>query len=353
MITRSRLVGILGVVVLGAIVLATPTAEDPDTIAAFRRYVANLGLEVADIDALPDEHATAVVVSDVRTPEEVDELLSWVERGGMLLITDPGSNTAAALGVSQGEPVGLAGTASLTPQCIAPPVVDVERIVVRAGDRALNADDDRFVACFPAAGGALMLTTSHGAGVVTILGGPSLFTNGLLSQEDNAILAMRLVEAGQTVAFAGPGGAAANARGGVWEALPDGAQAGILVAIGAAVAFALVRARRLGPPMLETPIAPIPASELVRATARMYRRSRSVGHAATQLRAATIDRLAARLGAAHSGEAVARAAARVTGMAEPEVSHMLTASEPRTDEDLIQFGRALHDLETRIQEGSG
>ena len=61
-----------------------------------------------------------------------------------------------------------------------------------------------------------------------------------------------------------------------------------------ALLFALVRARRLGRPIDEAPISPIPGGELVRATGRLLRKSSARADATTWIRDFTRRRLASK-----------------------------------------------------------
>ena len=137
----------------------------------------------------------------------------------------------------------------------------------------------------------------------------------------------------------------------VWAALPDGAKAMIVAIVVAAFAFAAVRGRRLGRPVPEEPITPIPASELVRATSRLYRRGRGLGYAARVMRGATRARLGRRFGVEARHDALPAVAANATGMPQDRVEHALAGPEPRTDEELIRLGSLLAEVETRARGG--
>ena len=121
----------------------------------------------------------------------------------------------------------------------------------------------------------------------------------------------------------------------VWAALPERAKAMIAAIVVAAVAFAAVRGRRLGRPVIEEPIAPIPASELVRATSRLYRRAR----------------IGRRFGVEPTHDELPAIAANATGMPPERLEEALSGSEPRTDEELIRLGSLLAEVETRARGG--
>jgi hypothetical protein len=352
LIRRARIIGLAALVILAVIVLITPTAEDPDSTAAVRRFLANIGFEVVESDDLPADGQAVLLLRDLRDADDGERFLSWAERGGTLVVADPGSAILGLVGIHRLDRIGFAGTVELSPACLSPVVVGMHRIVARADDVALAADGaDEFISCFPAGGGAYLITRRIGAGRVTVLGGSGPLTNELLVRDDNATLAMGVAGPNRRITFAGPGTPADAASGGVWETLPDRGKAAVVAILGAALAFALVRARRLGPPMLESPITPIPASELVRGAARMYRRAHATRYAGTMLREASAMQLGTRLRTVNDGGAVVRATARATGMLEQRVSDILEGAEPRSDAELIDLGRQLQELATRTERG--
>ena len=332
---------------LAVLVLLTPRNEDPDSTLALRRYLANLGHEVVERDGLPSANGTMVLLQDIRTPDEVEPILDWVDGGGQLVVADPDSEIVRMVGGSAAATLGWTGVQELEPSCVAPAVVGVERIVARATDRILVADDPALVTCFPVDGGGLLLTRGLGQGTVTLLGGSSAFTNALLPEAGNAVLAAGVAGAGSEVVL-GPPTTTVGAPTGIWDALPDGARAALIAIIVATVAFALVRARRLGGPPLEAPITPIPGSELVRAAARLYRRARVPAYAGNLMRHAALSRLSRRLGVVDSQE-VATAVVRASGMPRDRVEEILLGRQPRDDSELMALGADLETLSTQAE----
>jgi hypothetical protein len=350
MITRRRLVIAGAVVVLALLVLLTPRTEDPDATLALRRYLGNLGFAVSEAEGLPPAGGTLVLLADVRSPDEAQPILNWVEGGGHLVVTDPESAIVGMAGASAAATIAFTGTEELEPDCVAPAVVGVERVVARASDRVLVSEDPAMVSCFPVGDGALLLTRSFGEGTITLVGGQSAFTNALLREADNAVLAARIAGRGRDVVF-GPPAVGAPAPLGIWDALPDGARAALIAIVAAALAFALVRARRLGRPVVEEPIAPIPGSELVRAAGRMYRQARATAYAGGLMRRGAISRLSRRLGAAGTGD-LSAAMARATGLPPERVEEILAGSDPRDDTELMELGAELEGLTARTEMGS-
>lgn len=334
------------VMLLGVLLVLMPRAESGESTLALRRFLAGAGIEVSQGGLPPSPEGTFLLLHDLRSREEARSLLDWAASGGRLVVADPASAIVGLAGAEAGEPLGLVGAQTREPACLAEEVVGVRRIVARASDRALRGDP--FVSCF----GGLAMVRAHGQGSVVLLGGFTAFTNEYLRSADNALFALRVLGRGPTVTFGSPtppqGGSPAMS---VWAALPDRAKAMIVAIVVAAVAFAAVRGRRLGTPLTEEPIAPIPASELVRATSHLYRRSRSLGHAARVMRASTRARIGRRFGVEAGHDELRAIAANATGMPPERVEEALAGPEPRSDEELIRLGSLLAEVETKARGG--
>ena len=350
MITRRRVVIATAIVGLAALVLLTPRSEDPNATAALRRYLESLGHEVRDGEGLPPVGGTLVLLEDTRGPGEAQPILDWVEDGGHLVVTAPDSAIVGMVGASAGATIGFTGVAELEPGCLAPAAIGVDRIVARSTDRILASDDPAFVSCFPVDDGALLLTRAYGDGRVTLLGGASAFTNAQLREADNAVLAAHVIGPEAEVVFGLPADVA-PAPMGLWDAMPAGARAAVAGIVAVAVAFALVRARRLGRPAVEEPLAPIPGSELARAAGRMYRHARATAYAGTLMRRSAVSRLSRRLGAEGAVD-LSGALARTSGLPDNRVKELLEGDDPRTDQELMSLGTELEELSARAEMGS-
>ena len=350
MITRRRVLIAAGVAALAVLVLLTPRSEDPDSTLALRRFLENLGFQVNERDGLPSAGGTLVLVADIRGPEEAEPILDWVDGGGHLVVADPTSTIVEMVGGSAAATLGFGGTLELRPSCVAPAVVGVDRIVAQATDLVLVANDPALVSCFPIGDGALVLTRAYGEGTVTLLGGASLLTNALLREADNAELAAGIAGSGSEVVF-GPPATAVPGSTGIWDALPDRARAAVMAIVAAVVGFALVRARRLGQPVVEEPIAPIPGSELVRAAGRMYRRARATAYAGALMRQATVARMSRRFGASGADD-LSAAVARASGLPRDRIEEILAGRDPRDDDELMTLGTDLEGLSAGAEMGN-
>lgn len=346
---RIAAVWLAVLLLLGVLLVLMPRAESVESTLALRRFLADAGVEVSEGGPPPAPGGTYVLLDDLRTPDEARSLLDWAATGGRLVVADPLSSLVSLAGAEVGEPIGLLGARTLEPACLSEEAVGVRGIVVRSSDRSLRGGD-RFVSCF----GGHVLVRTHDRGTIVLIGGFTALTNEHLRKADNAVLALRLVGPGGTVVFGPPIRAAGVApQTGIWTALPDRAKAGIAAIVLAAVAFAAVRARRLGRPAAEEQIAPIPASELVCATSRLYRRGRSLGYAARVMREATRARVGRRFGVPGESDALPTVVANATGLAPERVEGALTGPEPRTDEELIRLGSLLSEIESRAAAKAG
>jgi hypothetical protein len=331
------------VLLLGVLIALVPRAESVESTLALRRFLAESGRQVSEGGPPPDAGGTYVILHDLRTPDEARSLLAWAASGGRLVVADPRSTLVTLSGASVGDPVGLVGTRTLEPACLAEEAAGVGSIAIRASDRSLRGGE-RFVSCFE----GHVLVRSHDQGTLVLLGGFTALTNEYLRRADNALLALRLAGSDGPVVFGPPLPAEIAASStGVWGAVPERAKVVIFAIVIAALAFAALRSRRLGRPPAEEPIVPIPASELVRATSRLYRRSRSLGYAARMMREATRDRVGRRLGVAAESEALPTVVANASGLPPDRVEEGLSGPDPRTDEELIRLGSLLSEIESR------
>lgn len=350
--TRKRRLlplAVLAVLFLGAVLLRGPGVTE-DTLA-LHRFLSESGVDVHDSNNAPAPPGTFVLVRDVREPDQVASLLRWVESGGRLVVTDPRSGVLDQLGVGIGEPIGLVGVTSVAPGCPAPETVGVGEIAVDADDLTLRPSGPNVLSCFARPEGSYMLILNRGEGRITLLGGRSALTNDLLDEGDNALLALQLLRGPVVFGSAAPPGTRSQ---GLWDLLPEPAQLVLVEIAIAALVFALARARRLGRPVIEEPIAPVPAGELVRATAGLYRRARASGFCGGLLRRSAGERFSRIAGASPeaSPERLTELVSASTGVPRERVEHALRGPEPGNDEELLALAVELAAI-TREIEGAG
>jgi hypothetical protein len=211
--------------------------------------------------------------------------------------------------------------------------------------------------CFPpeadASTGAYGIAERDGRRVVVITDA-SLMTNARLAEDGNAALLLRALGRHERLTWYIP---SLNETG---LDIPRGPAIGDLLPRGALVlgaqlllvvlALALWRGRRLGRVVTEPLPVTVRSSETTRGRARLYRRSRSLGHAAAALRAGAARRAATRLGLPRSAgaEDVIDALARATGRATEQVAGLLYGPPPTDDAALLDLARHLDDLESEV-----
>lgn len=322
----------------------------PGGFHALREYLRAMGAEVRRADLPPDAgEATYVLLADLRDTEAAEKVLDWVAGGGRLVLADPLSEIARALGL-QAEAVAdplLAQTRVLVAGCAALAGAGSAEVSVSVQEPALSVPEDA-EGCFPVQEGSFVVLIGHGEGHVAVLAGPSALTNRYLRAQDNAVLAYRLLGGLESVVFGPPIDPAGIAPAGPWETLPSGARSALAVLVVALVVFALVRGRRFGRPVVDEPVSPIPSSQLVRAMAGLYQSAGAAGYAGELLRDGARRRVARRLGLppAASDDALATALRGATvGTAGGWEAVGRTVGD---DDDLIRLADELAVLEEAV-----
>jgi hypothetical protein len=349
----------LGVVLIGLVSQNGRTEGDPldprstDPLGA-RGLVLLLeqqGVEVRLAGGRPPDGAVAVLLQDRLNRDETDDLEDWVGAGGTLVVADPLSSLAPAIG---GGSSGLFDVEPdeadvLVPECPLQAIASVGRI--DAAGAAPYRLPENAVGCFPVAGGHYLVARALGDGAVVALGGAGPFVNRHLDEEDNAVLAVSLMAPRSTgvVVFVEPSVVGAGdetltdlisrrVKDGLWQ---------LLVALGV---FALWRARRLGRPIAEPQPVQIAGSELVVAVGHLLQQGRRRDSAAAMLRSELRRTLSERLGVslgAPPADFAAAAAAR-TGLDPATVEAALSPVPPATDAALVDLARAVESLRNEV-----
>jgi hypothetical protein len=341
--------------VVGALLMPrggpSPISKGPEGTFAMRRFLAESDVEVREGGRPPAPPATFVLLQDLRTFGEERILLRWVAAGGRLVVADPGSAVMARFGVSS-EVLGgpLIGNVALPAGCVLPETLGVHSLALDPRDRALTSIPARAVGCFPMEEGAFELSLSRGKGTIVLLGGSSFLANQRLGVGDDALFTLQLLRGEGPVVFGTPLPFAEGSHS-LWGTLPVGARAALIGLAIAAILFALARARRLGRPVLEEPLSPIPASDLVQATATLHRRARTAAFCGEQLRRGFAERVRRRFGLPPGTPPGALPAhlERVTGRGREDLARLLTGPGPSGDEELVRMARQLEDVARRVE----
>ena len=326
---------IVAVVVLGVVLIGPParegppldpTSTGPSGTRALVLLLGELGAEVDVSDQAPTAADDVVLVlADDLEASRRDDIASWVEAGGTLVVADPMSplhpfpvESPGGLGLVEGS---FDGT------CTIPALASVEDLEPPSGSTGYGAVPGA-QGCYFRDGSAYLATMPRGDGHVVAVGGAGLFVNQVLGSADNAVLAAALLapRAGTSVtilALPGPGGGDAT----LTDLVGDNVKAA-LGQLGVAFAvYVLWRARRLGAPVIESQPVALASSELVVAVGNLLQQARHSDRAARLVSDDLRRRLAERLGLGADSPAahVAAVAADRTGI---PVERLRTAMAP-------------------------
>ncbi|MTD59664.1 DUF4350 domain-containing protein [Amycolatopsis pithecellobii] len=343
------------VLVLGAIALMLardsgthgaldPGSADPGGSRALANLLAQQGIRVVPVHTLAE---TEAALSDDAT----------------LLVTEPGLVGPAQLGRLRGQvadAVFVAPGQEILDLLLPGVVVRGQRNVtvrspgctvaaaVAAGNVVLGGLEyeahERGRSCY---GGSLVQVT----GSTTLLGDGAPLTNERLADEGDAALALRLLGRHGTLVWyvPSPGDPAAGvSERSLTDLLPRGWLFGAIQLAVAGFLFALWRARRLGPVVVEPLPVVVRSAETTEGRARLYRRSGSAAHAGGLLRSAAIERLRPVLGLGAGAEpaAVVSAIGARTGR---DAGALLYGPAPDDDASLVRLADELDRLEREVR----
>lgn len=331
----------------------SPSSTAPTGAKALDLLLGRLGDDVKTSGPLPaPSRAVALLLYDQLDDAARAQVTNWVRRGGTLVVADPSSPLEDA-STAFGSPDQVeAANPVLAAACRAPWVKGVAHVAPE-GDPVLEVPSGGYP-CFAQAGSAFAIDSRVGAGAVVSLGGADMWSNSGLADDDNAQLAADLLAPGTGYRLAWlttPWVAGGNQT--LWSLVPGRVKlfmAGLAIA---ALTACLWRGRRLGRPVPEEPLVPIPGSELVLATGRLLARNRRCDEAATLMRADLTARLRARLGQGERTEAatLASVVAVHSGLSSDEVMAALTGPVPENEEELLAVARSLQRIREEVLSG--
>ncbi|MFG2715862.1 DUF4350 domain-containing protein [Streptomyces goshikiensis] len=282
--------------------------------------------------------------------------------GGRTVLVGPGGPTLPRLapGARTG---GTAHQDRLDPGCALP--------AARTAGRAGTGGDHRYTtdttdttgatACYPSDGNPtlLVLPTATPGGDTVLLGSDTILLNRSLAEEGNASLALQLLGSRPKLVWYLPSPADTAPAGddpddkSLLELVPAGWGWALLQLLVAATLAALWRARRLGPLVTEELPVAVRASEAAEGRARLYRKAGARDRAATVLRAATRERLAALVGVpagrAHTPEVLVPAVSVRLRDGAHDVTTLLFGPTPADDAALVALADHLDALEREVR----
>ena len=334
----------------------SPGNAAPDGARAVAEVLSAQGVDVvrpasyAEALALLDEQPSTVFLNDARgylSAGQVQDLAGAAER---IVLAAPGSRQLIALEedfeVVGALPARFGDAEGIEADCADPSASAA--VSVPAGGTAYSGP----VECFPVdleeASGGLWVTSTDGS--VAILGAPALLSNRAIPEDGSAALALAALGSSPTLVWLEPTSADLIATGeGIdpTTLLPGWINVLLVWLLGCAVLAMFWRGRRLGPLAVEPLPVVVRAAETAEGRARLYQDSRAVSHAAMNLRAATLARIARRLRVSRSASAgeVLDAAARHSGLPRTDLEQRLLIHTPTTQRELVLWAQEILDLE--------
>ncbi|WKV73688.1 DUF4350 domain-containing protein [Streptomyces sp. PCS3-D2] len=377
--TARRTAAVLAVVAAGAVILAAlnsgtrhgaldPRSADPAGSRAVAELLRERGVTTRVVttareaaDAAGPGTTLLVTEPDLLGAAQRSAIRSAIDlSGGRTVLLAPGDPSLSDLSPGV-RTEGDAATDDLAPRCTLPAAESAGRAGTGGGLRYSTALPGA-IACYPSGGHPtlLVLPTGTTGGDTVLLGSETVLLNESLAEEGNASLALQLLGSRPDLVWYLPSLADSDAGTGsgdedktLFQLVPAGWSWALLQLLLAAVLAALWRARRLGPLVTERLPVAIRASETTEGRARLYRRAGARDRAATVLRAASRERLAALVGVspaqAHEATALVPAvSARLTG-GSLDVTALLFGTTPSDDAALVALAGHLDALEREVR----
>ncbi|HYK32770.1 MAG TPA: DUF4350 domain-containing protein [Streptosporangiaceae bacterium] len=212
------------------------------------------------------------------------------------------------------------------------------------------------IGCYRVDGWPSVVRYSRAGRTITVLGGGSLLSNGLLAEEGNAALALNLLNAHRAIVWLTPEPMIAQpppAAGGKHSpSLIPGTAWLVVLQLCVAVGLAAVwRARRFGPLISEQLPVIVRASETVEGHARLYQSRRARDRVASALREDMLGRMRPALGlvAGAPADAVADGIASRSRRSRQEILAIVYGPAPASDADLVRLADDLDELEREVR----
>lgn len=337
-----------------------PRSAAPGGSRAVAQILARQGVDVERVTTVEDATSAAgagstllVVDSDVLPP---DRLLQLAGTRADLVLVEPDGPVLNELAPAL-VPAGVVPEAVRPADCDDPDAAAAASAL--GGGRLVRpagfASPDTTTVCFPDAEDAdagSYAVTRDLARTVTVLGQGGVLTNANLADDGNAALALRTLGAHERLVWlmASPLDTTADDDVTATDLLPPWV-GWVALWLGVVAVLAMLwRGRRLGRLVPEPLPVVVRSAETAEGRASLYRAAGAYDRAAAVLRAATLRRLARRLGlpASAPGPAVAAQVARVTGREPGAVQQLLLGPPPRDAGSLVALADDLDRLSADV-----
>jgi hypothetical protein len=317
-----------------------PTSVAPDGLRGVVEVLGALEVEVTVDPERPQPAGTrAWLPVDALDQDTRDAWAAWVEAGGHLVVSDPTSelHQLTRLGSDQ-----LIGRGERTPECDRLPDLGA---VLQGDWQGFEVPTDA-VGCFPVGqdDGAWLVEFERGAGRLTVLGSAEPFTNALLDQADNAVLAAALLgpAPGDRLVVIPRPSEPAEPTGGLLALIPSGVWQLLALLVLALLLAVVWQGRRDGVVVAESLPPVLPSAELARSLAGLLQRSGDRTDAAERLRRGHRHEAARALGLSPELDpaVLAHEVARRTAVARDDAEVALLPGAVRDDAGLVAVAAA-------------
>lgn len=357
-------VALLGILLVGGDDSGPPLSPESDDrlgTSALVVLAGELGAEVDTADTLPDLQAeggpdVVLLFQDLLDETQADEIQSWVEGGGRLVVTDPLSRFVPPEVDRFDRTIELGSPASVDGRCDIGALdgIEVSGIDPHNGGVLYQAPVGAATCIDAPTSGAYVVATDEGSGTVVALGGAGILVNAALDEGQNAPVASALLapEPGTRLLVLEPGflGGTGSGDDSLVDLISPGVKRALVQLALAFAVYALWRAWRLGRPVQERQPVAVAGSELVAAVGNLLDRTHSPRPAADRLRADLWRFLSDRLGVPTGApvDVMVAVAAERTGIDE---ARLRAALEPRPVEDdaaLLELARTIDRIREEV-----
>jgi hypothetical protein len=325
----------------------SPSSTSGDGTHALVLLLRELGADLRVGQKVPDAHAhVALLLHDGLDDQSRQQLEGWVSGGGTLVLADPDSPLAPG-------PTGFPGSRRFhRGTCDIPALDDVSELRVPVGiDIRVRGEAQ---SCFGDGRSAFIVSATRDRGRIVSIGGPGVFTNAVLDEGDNSVLALRLLvpTQGSSIAILDPN-APGSGRTTLGDLIADRVFQAILQVGIAFMLYALWRSRRVGRPVTEPQPVAIAGSQFVRAVGGLQQRSRATDRAATALRTDTRRMLSDCFGVALNMDSATLAAltSTRTGLDPNQVVAALSDTPILDEASLVTLGQQLDTIRQQVLDG--
>lgn len=335
----------------------SPGNAAPNGAKAVAEVLRQQGVQVIATESLAETRSqlqgggTTLLVHDPDSYLTIEQLEPLQERARRIVLLEPGFDALRALAPDiHAAGVVPAEGGNLQADCALPGPATAGEIT-RGGLSYRGGGDLCFA--FQTAGGDAAPYVVSDDGATIVLGAGHVLSNEAIAQAGNAALALHTLGATERVVWYRAGLAdipVADEPVNPISLLPAWVLPVSLWLLAVGVAAMFWRGRRLGPLVAEPLPVVVRSAETIEGRARLYQDARAIDHAAGNLRAATLTRLAAhlRLPADADSAAVVDAAARDSSRSRTELERILRHEAPGTEARLVAWAQELQQLEEEV-----